>query len=131
MSLPERLRQIERRITQIELDGGGAPDQTSRLLVIEVSGRLSDEQRAAIAADVDAQLSGTGARALILGAGAKLARPSDAQFEAMQQSIAALDAKTSALLAALAEEEDDEQDEPAHTLDGQPAGAERDQSQPL
>jgi len=131
MSLPDRLRQIERRITEIELAEGGAPDQASRLLVIEVAGRLSEDQRAGLAADIDARLSGTGARALILGDGAKLARPTDDQIEDLQQRIVTLDAKVSALLAALAEEGDDGQADPGRTLDGEHTGAERDQTQSL
>lgn len=48
-----------------------------------------------------------------------------------QQEIEALKAQLGALLDALAQEDAEDQEPPAMTLDGDQAGGERDQSEPL
>lgn len=53
------------------------------------------------------------------------------QQEQQRQATAKLEEKVNALLAALAAEGDDEQEEPARSLDGELVPGERDQSQSL
>ncbi|MGP1666978.1 MAG: hypothetical protein ACTS5I_13910 [Rhodanobacter sp.] len=49
----------------------------------------------------------------------------------METQLDRIEAKLDALIAALAEEDGDDEQEPAHTLDGLAVGFERDQNQSL
>lgn len=129
MSLTNRLRDIERRLS--ELHAGAKATVAGQVIVIEADRPLTAKQRAQMQETLAEALSGTNQRALVLDGGMRLARPTDEQVDALRQDIARVEEKLDSLLQALAEEGGEEEQGPSITLDGEDAGGERDQSQTL
>lgn len=94
--------------------------ELERPVVFELDGHLSDEQRERLRAELERGFTGQGV--VVLPPGVKRCRCD--QLDRIEQQLAAL-------VNALAEEGEEEQDEPARSLDGELVPGDRDQSQSL
>jgi hypothetical protein len=128
MSLTDRLRRIEQELAGVR--AGAKATAIENVIVVEADTHLSTPQRARMQETLAEAVKGTGQRVLVLDGGLHLARPTDEQIDAVRQDIARVEGKLDALLAAL-DAEDETETGPSVTLDGDDAGGERDQSQPL
>lgn len=105
-----------------------------RLIVISYPGVLSDEARLHISESLDSELRKFDLRALVLDSGAEVYRPSmigavSLQLSSLEAQVAALAEMVERLVEFVEAGEDDQPE--GRTLDGDPAGRDRDPDAPL